>query len=571
MKSFADFGIDVGSRRGPQVKALCPHCSPQRKKSRLPCLSVNVDEGIWNCWHCGWSGTLKGGEQQASRPPKVFVKPQPLPPSVPGDDVVAWFAGRGIPPAVIERNGIVKATAWFPQVDGERGCIAFPYLRAGQTVNVKYRTRDKLFRMHAGAQRILYGLDDIDAERLVWVEGEMDKLAVEVAGIVSCVSVPDGAPTPDTRAYETKFDFLSDVLLAGVARHVIAVDADPPGQRLAQELVRRLGPEKCWTVSWPEGCKDANDVLLALGPAALRRLIDDARPVPIEGTLRPGDLLAELEYDYDHGIEQGVSTGWASMDDCYRVLPGEWTLVTGIPGHGKSEWLDALVVNLARLYGWTFGMFSPENQPPKYHAEKLAEKFVGKPFAAGRAHRMSLAEARDALAWIDAHITFVQPAMPTVEELLSVSRQLVLRHGIRGFVIDPWNEIDHSRAAQLSETEHISQSLSKVRAFARTHGIHVWIVAHPTKLQKGNDGRYPVPTPYDVAGSAHWRNKADNCLTIWRDPNAETAEVQVHVQKVRKKANGRVGAVLLRYARNCGQYHDHPAFTQARYEAKEAG
>ncbi len=570
MKTFADFGIELGNRSGTQVKVLCPRCSPHRKKARLPCLSVNVDEGIWNCWHCGWSGTTKGGEQAPSRPPKIFIKPRPIPPAPPADSVIAWFAERGIPQAIVERNGIVKTHVWFPQVEGEQACIAFPYVRGGEVINVKYRTRDKLFRMHAGAERVLYGLDDIDAGRLVWVEGEMDKLAIEVAGIVSCVSVPDGAPTPDTKAYETKFDFLSEARLADVARHVIAVDADAPGQRLAQELVRRLGPEKCWIVTWPENCKDANDVLLACGPAVLRQLVDDAKPVPIEGTLRPGELLAEIEYDYDHGIEKGVSTGWTSMDDVYRVMPGEWTLVTGIPGHGKSEWLDALIVNLARQYGWTFAMFSPENQPPKYHAEKIAEKFVGKSFAAGWAHRMSLSEARDALAWIDAHITFVQPAMPTIEELLSIGRQLVLRHGIRGFVIDPWNEIDHSRAVQLSETEHISQCLSKIRAFARLHGIHVFIVAHPTKLQKGADGQYPVPTPYDVAGSAHWRNKADNCLTVWRDTKADNATVEVHVQKIRKKANGKVGMVPLRYVRSCGQYHDDPEFIRARYESKEA-
>jgi twinkle protein len=65
-----------------------------------------------------------------------------------------------------------------------------------------------------------------------------------------------------------------------------------------------------------------------------------------------------------------------------------------------------------------------------------------------------------------------------------------------------------------------------------------------------------VPTPYDVAGSAHWRNKADNCIAIWRDTAKDTRTVEVHVQKVRKKSVGKVGMATLVYDRVTGQYHD---------------
>ena len=128
---------------------------------------------------------------------------------------------------------------------------------------------------------------------------------------------------------------------------------------------------------------------------------------------------------------------------------------------------------------------------------------------------------------------------------------------MRGVVLDPWNEIDHSRLGGLSETEYISQSLSKLRAFTRACGVHLWIVAHPTKLQKEADGSYPVPTPYDVAGSAHWRNKADNCITVWRDTKEHNDLVEIHVQKVRKKSVGRPGLVTLKYQRVAGNYLEH--------------
>lgn len=561
MKTFIDYGIDIGNKTGIEVKTTCPQCSAQRKKRNYPCLNVNTDKGVWNCWHCGWSGTLKAGEQERPQIKRVYTKPDYVAKSeaIPAD-ISAWFQARGITEAVLKRNQIGKGTAYFPQIEEERGCILFPYFRGTEVVNIKYRTKDKLFRMSAGAERILYGVNDINETCLIWVEGEIDKLSVEVAGYTSCVSVPDGAPAPDSKSYANKFDFMQDAALDKVALHIIAVDADAPGVRLKEELIRRLGRDKCHVVTWPHGCKDANEVLTRLGAAAVDEALRAAQPLPIEGTHRVIEFLGTMREHYEHGSPKGVSTGWHEMDPLYTVMPGEWTLVTGIPGHGKSEWLDALCVNLARRLGWTFAMFSPENQPLEYHAEKLIEKYVGKPFRDGRTDRMSEAEFESATTWLDSHFTFVLPELPTVETILEVARSLVRRHGISGFVIDPWNEIDHSRASQITETEHISQSLSKIRQFARECQVHVWVVAHPAKLRKEGN-HYPVPTPYDVSGSAHWRNKADNCIAIYRDVQDEDGLVQIHVQKVRKKTNGRVGVAELRYNALVGQYScQNPAY-----------
>lgn len=567
MKTFADFGIDLGTKTGEEIKVTCPQCSAQRKKKTYPCLNLNTEKGVWNCWHCGWSGSLKAGEWQRPDIRKSYVKPVLVKAKQAGD-VHAWFASRGIVPEVVERNGVTKGVIYFPQVEEERPCILFPYTRGGEVINIKYRTRDKLFRMAAGAERILYGVDDIGATLIV-VEGEIDKLSIEVAGFASCVSVPDGAPAPETQNYSTKFDFLQEPRLAQVKTFIIAVDADAPGVRLQQELVRRLGRDKCLIVSWPDDCKDANEVLTRHGAAFLADCLAQAQPLPIEGTHKAGDVLEALRNEYLHGSERGIDAGWAALADLYRVMAGEWTLITGIPGHGKSEFLDALTVNLALREGWTFGVFSPENQPLTYHIQKLAEKYIGKPFSDGLHERMNPAEFDRAVTWIDQHYTFVLPELPTVEGLLETAARLVLRHGIRGFIIDPWNEIDHSRPNGMLETEHVSQMLTKIRSFARKHGVHVWVVAHPTKLQKGLDGNYPVPTPYDVAGSAHWRNKADNCITIYRDMKANDSRVEIHVQKVRKKMNGKVGMAELLYHPLVGQYRDDTSLVPRAFAQKE--
>lgn len=557
MKSFFDFGIEVRGNSGEE-DTTCPQCSESRKNRRARCLSVNIDKGVWTCHHCGWAGGLGTGEQSRPVVTKTWRRPTYQVAAIkPTEGSLTWFATRGITPEVVARNQLGVASAYFPQLEDSANAVTFPYLRGDEVINVKYRTKDKHYRMEKGAERVLYGLNDI-GETLIWVEGEMDKLSVEVAGFVSCVSVPDGAPTPNTKNYDSKFDFMDAPELERAKFHIIAVDNDEPGVRLEDELLRRLGRDTCKVARWPAGCKDANDVLRTYGAETLRNCIEGAQWVPVEGEHAVSEYSESMDRLYRYGMPSGLATPWASVNPLYTVMAGEWTLVTGIPGHGKSEWLDALMVRLAQDHGWCFAIFSPENQPTEYHLSKLAEKYIGKPFGSGPSDRMTPDEKEIAIGFLDDHFVFLMPELPTVEGLIERLKCIVKRRGIRGVVLDPWNEIDHTRTGGLSETEYISQSLSKLRAFARAHGVHLWIVAHPTKLQKEPDGSYPVPTPYDVAGSAHWRNKADNCIAVWRNTAANTSAVEVHVQKVRKKSVGQVGMATLRYDRITGQYHDQP-------------
>jgi twinkle protein len=286
--------------------------------------------------------------------------------------------------------------------------------------------------------------------------------------------------------------------------------------------------------------------------------------------LKPGHLIEEIKTLYENGLPRGDSTGWKTLDGYYTVMRGQWTLVTGIPGHGKSEWLDALMVNLAKSKNWRFVVCSPENQPFETHVAKLAEKYIGKPFGLGPNPRMTEEELSDAGAWADAHFCFVKPEAWNLPEILAEGANMVKLSMSIGFVIDPWNELDHSRPASLTETEYVSQSLSQLRGFARDTNCHVWLVAHPRILHRDKDGKRPVPTPYDVSGSAHFFNKADNCVTIWRDVLEESQMVEVHVQKVRFKHIGKPGMVELRYDKVTGRYHDRhvesvPTNTEREY------
>lgn len=292
------------------------------------------------------------------------------------------------------------------------------------------------------------------------------------------------------------------------------------------------------------------------------------------GSIALREGLAEL---WDHGMPPGDRTGWPSLDKHYTVAPGQLTIVTGWPSSGKSEWLDALLVNLAKQ-GWKFAMFSPENQPVRLHMAKFLEKWSGKPFSPGPTERMTRDEVFEYADEVGRRFGFMEAengAISPESVLMAAGDYFAHFAGFdgerRGMVIDPWNELEHWRPPGLSETEYISKTLSLIRNWARQSAIHVWIVAHPQKLRRDDGGRLPVPTPDAISGSAHFWNKADNAITVWRDlGDLHSQDVTIHVQKVRFKHIGRTGAVTLKWDRVSGRYHEPPP-SLAEYQQMARG
>jgi len=375
-------------------KTTCPKCSNSRKNKTDPCLSVTIDlEGaVWKCHNCGWADGVREQRHDPAPQPRrrepVTVKHTPSPRSAAVD---AWFLNdRGIPAPVLDRNDV--------GLDGSE--ITFPFKRAGETVNIKFRAfGEKRFRQVKDAEKVYFGLDDIANQSTVIIcEGEIDKLSIEVAGFQNAVSVPDGAPKqakaeiPDPDE-DTKFSYVWNCKAAfeNVTKIILATDGDGPGEALAEELARRYGKHRCWQITWPSGndvrCKDANDVLVANGPEALREVIERARPYPIK-SLHDAEAFETTAIRLFRGeTAQSFPTDWPNLDKHYRVRPGELTAITGAPGSGKSQFIDALTMNLAERHGWKFALCSFEN-PAAHHIAKLAELHLDKPFWPGPRGRM---------------------------------------------------------------------------------------------------------------------------------------------------------------------------------------
>ena len=549
---LTDYDIHIPEGSTGQIRMQCPQCSQTRHKHYEKCLSVNVDDQTWYCHHCGFKTPNGGGKYKVPEYKPVANLPE---------NVIEWFKKRGIEENVLIENQIGYGRS-FSDLNG----IQFPYFKMGRVVNIKHRTHDKRFRQEKDAEKCFYRFDCLvgGSGTLIITEGEIDALSFCQAGFPVVVSIPDGAPSASSKSFRTKFDFIrsAEKQLANFDRVILAVDNDEPGQRAEEELARRIGAEKCYRVKYPDGCKDINDVLVKHGVDYVKDVITSARPLPVSGIIEPLDMENRMYELHDCGFVRGKSTGWNSVDEYYTVKPCEMTIVTGIPGSGKSNWIDNLMLNLSVFENWSHAVFSPENWPIERHLQTLLEKLLQKPFAKAYKkwdrviERMSREEVGAGLKELNDYFHFIVPKdeLMTVDTILEKARIAIFRYGVKGIVIDPWNEVEHHYAG-LREDQYISLQLTKIRQFARKNGVHVWVVAHPKNLSKDENGVYKPPTMYEISGGAHWRNKADNGICIHR-PDYEKDEVQIYVQKIRFREVGKIGQVGLKYIRSTGRYED---------------
>ncbi len=294
---------------------------------------------------------------------------------------------------------------------------------------------------------------------------------------------------------------------------------------------------------------------------------DVAASESLEGVIDPLDVADAIEDLYLHGPNIGVSTGFRSLDALYRVVEGQWSIVTGIPGSGKTTFLNNILVNLSKFHGWKHLICSPEQQPIEGHIGELIGIYTGHTFDERFMPRESY---QDGLRFIQDHFCFIEPSEEdfTGDKILAMARETE-RAGFpfNGLVIDPYNELEHKRPQNMNETEYVSSLLSKFRRFARDNKKHFWLVAHPTKLRKvekryGADADetemlksiYPLPTLYDISGSANFYNKCDVGIVVHRDKHSTDSLTQIAVQKIRFRHTGKVGDTMLRFDWKNGRY-----------------
>ena len=538
--NWQDLNINTHGKQHGQIKTLCPKCNSTRTNKRDMGLSCNLDSGAYHCHYCEWQGNIFSIPKKAYKKP-VFNNKTNL-----SEPLVKWFEGRGINQSTLLKIKITEGLEYMPQKQKEVNTIQFNYFLNGELINTKFRSADKCFKLVSEAELIPYNMDSIYMQKdCIITEGEIDALSFIQCGFNSVISVPNGATTNLEyldRFIETHFEDKETIY--------IAADTDKKGMELRAELIRRFGAEKCKIVSYGE-CKDANELLMKIGcgVAAVQEAIKGAKDVKLDGIFEVMDVEDELNNLYEIGLQKGATIGHTDFDDLISFELGRLLIVTGIPSHGKSEFVDEMLYRLNLIYKWKIAYFSPENHPLQLHISKIVSKLTGKKFDRERLSRSEYYEARDMM---QDNYFFIDPKDSSdLDTILEKASWLVKKKGIKTLVIDPYNKLEHNMQNGQSETQYISTFLDRLIMFAKQKGIMIVLVAHPIKMKK-EGGEFEVPNLYSINGSSHFYNKTDYGLCVYK--NKISNMVDIHIQKVKFKHLGHEGVTQFHYNMNNGRY-----------------
>jgi len=435
------------------------------------------------------------------------------------------LAKRGLDPELCERLGIRPWANPSGKLADERRAqhgrdddwIEIDYLCPDGTTRKKMRPlrepkKGFIFmtpghRISAWNRQVLEDTTLAD-QPLVITEGELDAAAAIQCGWPRTVSHPTGAPDTDYEAQDTaRFDWLETerAHLRGVKEIILAADGDRAGIILRNQLAMRLGRARCKWLPYPKACKDLGDTLRLHGQAGIDAAMARAQWMPVAGVHR-WDQLPPTEHRPSWDIPL--------IQDVWRPRPGDFTVITDIPGHGKSTFLNWVAVKLAQDHNirTAIASFELEDDDARRTFRGMA---AGQDVTGFTEYRL-----RELDAWLNSHLLMMVP--PTDGEaslpwLWDCMEAAVLRHLCQMIIIDPWNQMDHLRRRDETLTEYTGNAIKQIKTFAKAFGCHVVVAAHPAKRQSGADP-YP-PDLNDISDSAHWYNKPDVGLTVWRDRN----------------------------------------------------
>lgn len=437
----------------------------------------------------------------------------------------------------------------------EAGKFLFEYRKDGALLSRKVRTRDKKFWFEpSGAPLKFWGLDEVPvlpsrpSEHLLICEGEFDRIALVQACGGYVLSVPNGATEKRSEgeiilSTDTGYSYLweNEKLVPEVEQFnkvILCTDGDSAGTVLRDELSLRIGKPRCWFVQYPDGCKDANDVLRVHGEAGVRALIDGAFPI------QPGYLVKPSQVP-PRPSSITYSSGWAALDPHLMFERPEIMVVTGVPNHGKGQFIRCLAFHLARSHGWRTAFLAQED--PAHRIKRDMRRF-----SLNQASYVNQDQQRDAMEWIDQHFRISQ--MPedepvTLEMVEAEMESAVLHHDCQVFVLDPWNEVEHQINKGEREDQYIGRTLRRLLRSVRRLNLLLIIAAHPTKLH-GDE----KPVLYKISGSADWKNKCQHGIIVHR-PSPGSNSVEITVEKSKDwETMGTPGSVWMEFNRDKCDY-----------------
>ena len=517
IENFNQHRLDVGKAQG-----ICPLCSTDRKpeNKKAKCSSYDWERGLGTCHNCDKSFQLHTYKRKG-KAEREYVKPEIKKVDLVVDKTLEWFKTRGISKNTLDELKVSTGSEYMPQTGKAENTIQFNYYVGGQLTNVKYRDGRKNFKLYKGAEKVFYNIDNtVGHDYCVIVEGEMDVLALHEAGITNAISVPNGATLNSNNLdyLDNCIDYFDDM-----SKIIIAVDSDAPGQALQTELIRRLGAETCYITTFDD-CKDANEYLIKHSAKDLIGRIVNAKPVPLENVTTFRDIEDEITDFVRNGFKKGFQIGLDNFDNIFSTYTGQFITVTGIPSSGKSDFVDQMVVGYNKEYKWKTAFASPENAPTYLHAHKLMRKVWGDMPDKGDIGGDKWNQVAE---HVNENFFFIDMERYTLESVLRKGAELVKRKGIKCLVIDPFNKVRDVDCTTEDVNRYTMEYLTKIETFAKKYDVLVFIVAHPTKMYKTQDGKIEEPTMYNIKGGGEWYDASYHGLLVHRDYELKTTKVKV--------------------------------------------
>jgi twinkle protein len=249
--------------------------------------------------------------------------------------------------------------------------------------------------------------------------------------------------------------------------------------------------------------------------------------------------------------DKALDTGWWELDQIFKFYPGQFVVITGIAGHGKSTFMLNLLPHLARKHGIGSFLYVPENESHIRDKISLLYPHNGDP------HKATFADfaARQCIVLSSTPADYREQPRD-LYWVLEQAHRAVVKHRVELVMVDPWNELERVKPKDQSMPEYITECLMWIKQFCRSTNCIFVMVAHPTKDVREASGGFRKPGLADIEGSMAWMNKCDNGLVIWREPEREGEpernECKVLSAKVREIGAGKRGSALFNVDPNTG-------------------
>jgi twinkle protein len=282
--------------------------------------------------------------------------------------------------------------------------------------------------------------------------------------------------------------------------------------------------------------------------------------LPVQDLIYFSDVAENMKDRIKAGLVKGETSHFPVLDNHFRWLRQELTVIYGYGNHGKSAFCYQLMLIKSIMEGKKWVVFNPENSPADMFYQDIAETHYGMTFNDwGKIDEKKLDES---IEFVNEHFFYIFPEndLPTPEYILKRFMETIIKHGIDGVVIDPFNQLSHKNRGRRDD-QYLEDQLSDFKRFAQSHNIYFIICAHPHSPKPNQKNtKYDMPTVYDLAGGAMWNHKCDNILCYHRPNyyiNPRDSWCQVASQKIKKqKINGTPGVINFYYNRINGRFYE---------------